>query len=261
MGVFRQLARKIHGPRCHLETDEKAWVDRRMIWLREQFGSKPIRRAPLDPSSQLLPKKWDGSYEAGEDLFRRLCEFMLVDPVRLHLEFYSQSESHETGSAYAGETHSSGPAGLYHDLQNSEKLIIAVEESGLLRPASLAATICHELAHVHLLADQRIGRDEEDCEPLTDLLTVFFGAGILTANSAFQFSQWQDGSMQGWNVSRQGYLSEALFGFSLACFSWYRGDVKAEWQKHLRENIAYYFEDSMHFLSTTRETTIPFDGA
>jgi len=29
----------------------------------------------------------------------------------------------------------------------------------------------------------------------------------------------------------------------------------------LRENIAYYFDDSMHFLSTTRETTIPFDGA
>ena len=261
MGMFRQLARKIHGPRCHLEADEKAWVEKRMLWLREQFGSKPIRRVPLDPTSQLLPKKWDCSHEAGADLCRRLCDFMLVDPLRLHLRFYSKSESHITDSAYAGETHSSGPAGLYHHPTDSQKVVIAVEESGLLRPASLAATICHELAHVHLLADGRIRREEEDCEPLTDLLTVFFGSGILTANAAFQFSQWQDGRRQGWNVSRQGYLTEALFGFSLACFSWYRGDVEAPWRKHLRENIAYYFDDSMHFLSTTRETAIPFDGA
>jgi len=261
MSIFRQLARKIHGPRCHLEADEKAWVERRMVWLREQFGSGPIRRAPLEPSSELLPKKWDASDEAGADLFARLCKFMLVDPKRLHLEFYSQTESHEIDSAYAGETHSSGPAGLYCHPEDSKILVIALEESGLLRPASLAATICHELAHVHLLADERIKRDEEDCEPLTDLLTVFFGAGILTANSAFQFSQWQDGRMQGWNVSRQGYLSEALFGFSLACFSWYRGDVEAAWRKHLRENIAYYFDDSMHFLSTTRNTSVPFNGA
>jgi hypothetical protein len=164
-------------------------------------------------------------------------------------------------SAYAGERHSSGPAGLYVARDEDRKLVIALENSGLLRPAALAVTICHELGHVHLLADQRIKRDEEDCEPLTDLLTVYFGAGILTANSAFQFSQWQDGSRQGWNASRQGYLSEALFGYSLACFSWYRGDLEASWRKYLRQNITYYFDDSMHFLSTTRDTAIPFDGA
>ncbi len=261
MSLLRQLARKIHGPRCHLEADEKAWVERRMVWLREHFGADPIRRAPLDPASQLLPKKWDGSPEAGADLFKRLCDFMRVDPTRLHLQFYSKNESHNVDSAYAGEMHSSGPAGLYHHPEKSQKLVIALEDSGLMRPASLAATICHELGHVHLLADQHIKRDAEDCEQLTDLLTVYFGAGILTANSAFQFSQWQSYKMQGWHVSRQGYLSEALFGYSLACFSWYRGDMEAAWRKYLRQNIAYYFDDSIHFLSTTRDTSIPFDGA
>jgi hypothetical protein len=261
MSIFRRLAWKIHGPRCHLEADEKAWVERRMLWLKDQFGSGPIRRAPLDPTSELLPKEWEGSCDAGSDLFARLCDFMMVDPKRLQLEFYSRSESHHTDSDHAGEIHSSGPAGLYRHPKDTQKQVIALEMSGLLRPASLAATICHELGHVHLLADRRISRDEDDCEPLTDLLTVYFGAGILTANSAFQFHQWQDGRMQGWNASRQGYLSEALFGFSLACFSWYRGDVEAVWRKHLRENIAYYFDDSMHFLSTTRDATIPFDGA
>src|SRR3954471_4431844 len=138
MGIFRQLARRIHGPRCHLDAEQKDWVERRMIWLREQFGPGAIRRIPLDPTSELLPKTWDGSYEAGADLFQRLCGFMLVDPARLQLQFYSKSVSHAVDSADAGESHSSGPAGLYHDLKGSQKLVIALEESALLRPASLA---------------------------------------------------------------------------------------------------------------------------
>ena len=261
MSMFRQLARKLHGPRSHVSAEQKAWVERRMIWLKEQFGSEPIRRIPLDPTSELLPRKWDRSYTAGADLFNRLCAFMLVDAAALNLHFYSKSESHQIDSPSAGQTQSSGPAGLYLQQKDRQKLTIALEEEGLHQPAQLAATICHELAHVHLLGGKRLKPDEEDSEPLTDLLTVYFGAGILTANSVFQFSQWQSGTRQGWNASRQGYLSEPVYGYALACFSWFRGDTEAKWQKHLRQNIEPYFSDAMHFLVTTSDTAIPFNGA
>lgn len=265
MRLLRQLSRKLHGPQCHVLPQEKAWVDRRMAWLKEQFGPDPIRRTPLDPTSDLLPKKWDASYTAAADLFNRLSSFMLVDPATLQLHFYSSSQSHEKGSDYAGESHSSGPAGLYGHSPTEErqprKHVIALEEEGLRFPARLAATICHELAHALLLGDGRLKRDEQDGEPLTDLLTVYFGAGIITANAAFQFSQWQSGTRQGWQASRQGYLSEQLYGYALASFSWYRGDMEAKWRQHLRENIEYYFSDAMHFLATTSDTTLPFNGA
>jgi hypothetical protein len=174
------------------------------------------------------------------------------------LRFYSESESHSRDSQYAGESQSFGPAGLYEERNGGQTLTISLALSGLEQPASLAATICHELGHVHLLADGRISRDQDDCEPLTDLLTVYFGAGILTANVAFQFHQWRSHSHQGWNARRQGYLSEAQFGYALACYSWLRGDLEAAWRRHLRQNIAYYFDDSMHFLSTTRNVMLRF---
>jgi hypothetical protein len=69
MSILRQLSRKLKGPRCHVTTDEKLWVERRILWLKDQFGSKPIRRAVLEPTSELLPKRWDASYQAGADLF------------------------------------------------------------------------------------------------------------------------------------------------------------------------------------------------
>jgi hypothetical protein len=265
MSIVRKLSRKLHGPRCHVSPDEKGWVERRMLWLNQQFGPEPIRRTPLDPTSDLLPKKWDASYDSGADLFNRLCAFMLVDPATLHLHFYSKTDSHATGSDHAGESHSSGPAGLYVHSPTEEKelrkRVIALAEEGLRFPARLAATICHELAHALLLGDGRLKADEKDGEHLTDLLTVYFGAGVLTANAAFQFSQWQSATHHGWNASRQGYLSEQLYGYGLACFSWYRGDRDAKWRKHLRENIEYYFSDSMHFLATTSDTKLPFNGA
>ncbi len=185
---------------------------------------------------------------------------MQVESSRLELQYYSEPEPIQVLSGHH-ESEKSGPAGLFVPSDEHGRIIIALDESGLDRPGALAATICHELGHVHLLADGRIPRDAEDCEPLTDLLTVYFGAGILTANAVFQFSQWQEGQRGGWSASRQGYLSEALFGYSLACFAWYRGERNPTWRKHLRENIAYYFEDSLHFLATTHGTTIPFDGA
>src|SRR5882672_7375229 len=140
MSMFRQLARKLHGPRSHVSPDGKAWVERRMTWLKEQFGSEPIRRTPLDPTSELLPRKWDRSYTAGADLFNRLCGFMLVDAAALHLHFYSKSESHEIDSPSAGQSESSGPAGLYYDSRDRQKRVIALEEEGLQQPARLAAT-------------------------------------------------------------------------------------------------------------------------
>src|SRR5207244_999588 len=117
----------------------------------------------------------------------RVCEFMLLDPHRIELHYYGKHETHRHESVYAGESHSTGPAGLYVHPKDGKKLVIALQESGLARPAELAATICHELGHIHLLADARIIRETADSEPLTDLLTVYFGTGIFTANSVFQF--------------------------------------------------------------------------
>ena len=113
-----------------------------MVWLREQFGSEPIRRGPLLPSSELLPRKWDRSFEAGADLLQRLCGYMLVDPSRLELQYFSEEEPLEPMPGFY-ESHRSGPAGLFIHPDKSQRLIIALDARGLDRPSTLAATICH----------------------------------------------------------------------------------------------------------------------
>jgi hypothetical protein len=74
-------------------------------------------------------------------------------------------------------------------------------------------------------------------EYTTDLMTVYLGFGIFSANSAFNFSQHQDVMSQGWRYSRLGYLGERGFVFGLAIFLELRkqssDDVKPFLKPHL----------------------------
>jgi hypothetical protein len=94
-------------------------------------------------------------------------------------------------------------------------------------------------------------KDEENPEHLTDLLTVFLGMGVFTANAAFQFSQWDEGMMSGWSAGRQGYLTEKMYGYALAVFAWIRGELKPKWAKNLSPNNYTYFKQNMKYLLNT----------
>ena len=57
-------------------------------------------------------------------------------------------------------------------------------------PFSIVATCAHELAHVVLLGQGRISLDAEDHEQLADLLPVFFGLGVFSANAVIRERNW-----------------------------------------------------------------------
>jgi hypothetical protein len=82
-------------------------------------------------------------------------------------------------------------------------------------------------------------------------LTVFFGLGIFTANSAFSFNQWTDTSSQGWQTERRGYLTEDMFGYALALFALMRGERNPAWSKYLDGSVSTYFKNAHRYLEKT----------
>jgi tetratricopeptide (TPR) repeat protein len=77
---------------------------------------------------------------------------------------------------------------------------------------------------------------------LTDLLTVFFGLGIFTANSVIREANWRVGRFSGWNLSRQGYLGLAEYAYALALYAAARGERKPDWLRHLRPDLLALFK-------------------
>ena len=199
------------------------------------------------PIAEHFPDVYDRSEEAVGKMFYRIAERMAVDPESIDLDLFD-----DTGNVtstlmpfVSGETASA--AGLYSHHEETRTYVL-INTSQLKTPESLVATIAHEIGHVILLRPGLVGGDEEDMEPLNDLLTVFLGFGVFNANAAFQFKQFTNNDSQGWSTRRLGYLSQEMFGYALARFAFERSEFKPEWAKYLTTNVAVYFRKSAAWL-------------
>jgi len=169
---------------------------------------------------------------------------------RGHVELAVIPDSSELVEMLHAYSHKSdGPAGLhYGSTSKDERPLVAVHRSLLKDPLALVATLSHELGHVILLDGGHLSRDTEDMEPMTDLVTVYLGMGVFTANASRRFLQFQDDRKQGWSMRRLGYLPEVVFAYALARFAAERGEDQPQWTAHLSTNLKAWFRQSAAWL-------------
>jgi hypothetical protein len=245
---------------CPGNPEEQAWVEKSFLWLIEQFGADTLKSVSVViPTCEFFPNTYDGSDEVVETLTHVVSGHMKVDPGRLDFLFY-QDHVPDSDLVSLYESSRRGTAGLFCRPGADDKIIIGLEMHNLEAPGRLVAVIAHELAHVHLIADNRLSGLDDDHEPLADLLTVFFGLGVFTANAAFHFSHWQEGLQAGWSMRTMGYLPEPIYGHALAVFCWVRQELKPSWSKYLASDVEYYRRRSMRFLRRTQGAGLPVLG-
>jgi hypothetical protein len=177
---------------------------------------------------------------------------MQVNPSDVDVTLFPSADDFTSGLVPFSSGSTSGAAGLYHH-DPTAKPHISINEKQLRDPMALIAVLAHELGHIILLRPGLVPHDDTDMEPLNDLLTVFLGLGIFTANAAFRFKQYTNNRSQGWSALRLGYLSEELFGYALVRFALERGEVKPAWRKFLSTNVSAYLKRSAAWLADRRE--------
>lgn len=236
--------------------DERQWVEEGFKRLEKLLGrQRMIEARVILPTAEDFPDAYDKTAVAAENLFSRVCTYMRVDRNQVQFEVFPD-ETEELRKVLpewrgvAGEC----AAGLYFSAGKfqsgcDDRQVVAVRSSQLADPMTLVATIAHELGHVILLGRKLISATTPDHEPMTDLLTVFMGLGIFTANSAARFRQYQDDRRFGWSMKRLGYLPEEVYGYALAKFMLERGENKPEWMKHLSTNVKVYCKRSRAWLA------------
>ena len=236
---------------CPVEEAERQWVDARFRWLSDQFGKERPKTAPVIlPTPEFFPDPCHGTPEDVPLLFGRVCGYLGLDPARFDLRLYAEKER----LSLPGERRMvHGTAGLY---QGGERPTIWVEVSRLADPPALIATLIHEACHELLLGAGRLTNDEQDHEFVTDLLTVYMGLGIITANATIRESNWRSVGWEGWRVGRQGYLSQPMYGYALALFARTRGEAKPRWLGHLRTDVRVPCKFAMRYLAETGDTDV-----
>jgi len=228
-------------PACPVDHDERQWIDWRMHWLMQEFGHDRLRRAEVVlPTPKFFPDAYDATLEDVRGILDRVCFYLGVDPTTVEVSIYQRANPVRDGEWQRGAD------GLY--VEEDGVFRVAIEERNLNDPLALVATIAHELGHVLLLGHGRLPPDIEDHEPLTDLLTVFFGLGVITANAVIREKYWDAGHWAGWSMKRSGYLTMPQYGYALAWFARARGEQHPDWAGALRLDVRTAFAQASAFL-------------
>jgi hypothetical protein len=201
------------------------------------------------PTEEFFPDAYDGTEPAVRTLLDRVGGYMGVAAGGLGLGFYS--EANRPALIDADGRPVAGTAGRY---QEGEKPTIWIETSYLDDPMALVATMAHELGHVLLLGGGRITHDTEDQELLTDVLTVFLGLGLFTANATVREAYWRHGHWEGWTIGRHGYMTQPMYGYALALFAYAREEEDPDWARHLRLDVRAPLKKGLRYLLETGDS-------
>jgi hypothetical protein len=238
----------LFGTKCPVDVREQNWIEESMNWFHAEFGEGPLRQALVLPTPDFFPDQYSGTGSEIGAVVARVCRHASVDPDMIMVEFYGDSGEAELARVAGLTVRTESTAGHYRE--EGGRAIIGIDETLAATPTRLVATIAHELGHVRLLGEGRITTDRRDHEALTDLLTVYLGFGIFTANACFDFSQ-DEGRR---STSRLGYLTEPMFGYGLACYAWLRGETRPNWAKYLDTNPRVYLKRGLRYLTDNVDT-------
>lgn len=238
-------------PTCPVDLQTKKWIENRLHWLADEFGTDVFtRRALVLPLEEFFPDRYDASQESARILVDRVCRYMDVDSGQIDLEFYEDNNRtlrvNNRGDAIPGA------AGLYQE--RAGHTLIQLEAGQLFEPMVLVGTVAHELAHVRLLGERRIPPTSFDNELLTDLTVVFHGLGIFLANVP---RAWESGfsTWPGTKVPRSEYMTAPMYGYALAHAAWHRNERKPAWARHLRSDSKHTFNQALRYLWETGDST------
>lgn len=245
LGWFRSQAT------CPVPPADKAWIEARFGWLTDEFGAECLLQGvQVLPTTEFFPAHYEGAEDELVELMQRVAGYMRADPSRLRLQFYDERLPHFV------ENKGGGTAGLYNEVDGY--FDIWLESATLDDPLHVVATLAHELGHVRLLGERRISADEEDHEPLTDLLTVFLGLGIITSNSVIHENYWETGQFAGWSIGKRGYLTMEKYGYALALYARARNELDPAWLRHLRPDVRTACKRGLRYIVETGDCDYRF---
>ena len=230
-------------PSCPIELRDKVWVEQRLPWLFERFGTQRILSLPrVLPTREFFPESYLGSPDDLPTLLGRICQYMGADSGRFELSLFSEDEQPNA-------------LGLYQK-EEGDRPRIWLKETLLPDQEAVIATLSHEVAHDLLLGAGLVSGDEPDHEHLTDLLPVVLGMGTFHANTAIKQDSWNAGNMSYWTIRRSGYLTASVCGYAMGVIEWLRGSTSPPSVAYLGADAAGAMRSGHRYLLKTADCLI-----
>lgn len=248
MGLF--------GKKHFLDPEDEDWHLQSWRWMLKHFGGLArLKHSPIVlANAEFFPAAEAQGQARAEHIFACVKRHARMEEWPCTLIAQPESAPLRVGEIASLRRVSSGPPLGTFAVEKGGSVTISYDLGKINEPATLIATLAHELAHYQLSTVREEppgGRDMH--EFATDLMTVFLGFGLFGANGAFNFRQFGDTFSHGWQTSGAGYLRERDWVFALAVFLALRGEEAAVLRPHLKPHLSSDLKAAAKYLARNIE--------
>lgn len=234
-------------PKLPVDRDEYEWLLACYAWLLREFGgAEGVRARPLVlATTDFFPRSDLTGHVRALELFGQVKALAGMADWQCDLiEGATDRETHIATAHLLRHHDKPQPAGTFG--YRDGRYVVTYNPSRLNDPEILVATFAHELGHYLIHSgDGRPPGGRELEEHATDLASIFLGFGIFAANSAKNFSAYQNFEVQGWQMQSLGCLSEPARVTALALFVRLSGAEAGAAEKGLKDYLRAPFRKAL----------------
>lgn len=231
--------------RCPVAPDDEQWLIRRLDWLTGQFGAETLRSGTVIlPTYDFFPDKYPERPELSdiEGLCERVCRFMDCR-ANVGIRYFNELNE-EKHPRYEPGWNADSPN--YRDPATGDYLLW-ISANDWHDQQSVISALAHEVAMLRLDLHCDIDPDVADLEALGELLTLFFGMGIFSANSVIQEGRTGGLFSATW-MRMQSILTMDMYGHAFALYARRRGEDSPDWLKYLRLDVRSACKRGLRYL-------------
>lgn len=248
-------------PRCPLNAAEKTWIEYRISWLLERLGTDRLNQIEtVLPTGEFFPLPYHGEPEQVQSVFEKVCHYMQVKPelYRVHL-FNDETDARELpprevaqGAIYEDHSKSDSAKGnqiatfhIHEDLTSDLELVIAI--------------FSRKISESFLRSETDQEMEELEYRHTIELMPLFYGMGILCANSVMREPHLTAMGWHSWSMISTGTLPARYYGYALAVLCWLRRETGLPWRTHLRRDAEETLRASLRYLDKTGDCILDRD--
>ncbi len=234
------------GKRSLIDPETANWHVDNFRWLTTEFGevTNLKNRDLVLPTPHAFKTAGKSGHELAEHVFEQVKQHAGLSDWHADVQAHDSVPDKYEGENIIRPVHERSAAGTF-SVQSGNVVTITYSVSNLDRPHTLITVFAHELAHYLLATAPSLPVPPDETEFLTDLTAVFLGFGVFLSNDRFQYEQFQDGVMSGWQWRRLGYLPEDDLIFATALFLKSKRIAGTNAAKYLKSHLAKKLELAM----------------
>ncbi len=262
-------------PRCPIDPGEKTWIEYRMAWLLKRFSLEQLQNTKIIlPTSEFFTLPFHGRLEEVQAVLESVCGYLQVDPARFRANVFNPQNplgplpnvhDEHVWEIWAGHLIHEGESPTEQETDNTTEhnaetawrgVTIHLVDSLAADLETVIALFAREICRSVLLQFPDLTPRTFDFEHTVELMPLFFGLGIFSANAVLRETASNSMGWEQWSMIPQGHLPARYLGFALGLLAWMRQESMPSWRSYLRRDAEGAFRATLKYLEKTGDTVL-----